>query len=109
MTHEETCRRNNELDIKAREENRMYRTLKENAEMKHREAIDNEQCRFMLEMRRLRLEHESRMDDINRQKDECRIEFARQRDQFEGGAKAPMQPRPRDGRQTGVSGTNNLD
>lgn len=89
MTHEETCRRNNELDIKAREENRMYRTLKENAEMKHREAIDNEQCRFMLEMRRLRLEHESRMDDINRQKDECRIEFARQRDQFEGGGESP--------------------
>ena len=85
MNHEELCRLNNEVDRQAKEENRKYATLKENAEMRHAYLVRNEQERYMLEMRKLRLEHNSKMDEINAQKDIYRIEFAKLKDKEQQG------------------------
>ena len=86
MNHEELCRLNNEVDRQAKEENRKYATLKENAEMRHADLVRNEQERHMLEMRKLRLEHNSKMDEINARKYIYRIEFAKLKDKAEASA-----------------------
>ena len=85
MNYEELCRLNNEADRQAKEENRKYATLRENAKMRHAELVRNEAERYQLELRKLRLEHNSRMDEINAQKDACRIEFAKLKDKQEQG------------------------
>lgn len=83
MNHEELCRLNNEIDRQARDENRRYRTLKENAEKRHADIVRAENERYQAECRKLRVEHETVMDDINSRKDECRIGFAIERDKLE--------------------------
>lgn len=83
MNHEELCRLNNEVDAQAREENRKYRTLRENAEMRHKEQVRIEHERYVNEMRKLRMEHETKMDEINGRKDIYRVEFAKEKDRQE--------------------------
>lgn len=90
MNHEELTRINAQMDVAIREENRRYAIIRENAEVKHRELVQNENDRFGLEMRRLKAEHNSRKDELIARKDEARIAFARERDREEERANGAM-------------------
>ena len=91
MTHEEITRISAECDIALREERRRYNTLVENAELKHRENVNNESDRYRIEMRRLKIEHDARRDEIIARKEEARMAYARELDRKEALDTAPKQ------------------
>ena len=80
MTREEITRISAECDNELREERRRHSTIVENAELKHRENVNNESDRFRLELRRLKAEHDTRRDQIIARKEQAKIAFARELD-----------------------------
>lgn len=89
MNLEEMTRIVAECDTALREEKRRHSVLVENAELKHRDNVNNENDRFRLELRRLKAETDARRDEIIARKDAAKVALARERDKIEAPEKEP--------------------